>query len=160
HRHPRRIPRAGLRRGEGAAALSREVGAPRGRAARRPLMRRLTPLLVAGALALFWLMAVSVSPHNGTTSDEVVHLTGGYTYWKLNDYRMHPENGTLPMRIAALPLLDMGLKLPPLDDPSWVDSKVNVYGDKFFGDKGNPVDAMLLRSRMMIALVGAFTVWL
>jgi 4-amino-4-deoxy-L-arabinose transferase-like glycosyltransferase len=123
-------------------------------------MRRPAPLLVAGALALFWLMAVTVSPHNGTTSDEVVHLTGGYTYWKLNDYRMHPENGTLPMRIAALPLLGMDLKLPPLDDPSWVNSKVNVYGDKFFGEEGNPVDAMLLRARLMIALVGAFTVWL
>ncbi|HVU16772.1 MAG TPA: glycosyltransferase family 39 protein [Candidatus Didemnitutus sp.] len=123
-------------------------------------MRRVDFLLVAAALALFWAMAVSVSPRNGTTSDEVVHLTGGYTYWKLNDYRMHPENGTLPMRIAALPLLGMNLKLPPLDDPSWLDSKVNVFGGKFFEDEGNPVDAMLLRGRMMIALVGAVMVWL
>jgi len=123
-------------------------------------MRRLAPLLVALALVLYWVMAVSVSPRNGVTADEVVHLTGGYTYWKFNDYRMHPENGTLPMRLAALPLLTMGLKTPPLTDPDWLNSKVNLYGEKFFFEQGNPVDAMLLRARMVIALTGVFTAWL
>jgi len=123
-------------------------------------MRRLAPLLVALALGLYWWMAVSVSPRMGVTADEVVHLTGGYTYWKLNDYRMHPENGTLPMRIATLPLLSMNLKLPPLDDPDWLNSKVNLYGEKFFFEQGNDVAAMLQRARMMIALTGVFTAWL
>jgi 4-amino-4-deoxy-L-arabinose transferase-like glycosyltransferase len=117
-------------------------------------------LLVALALALYWLMAVSVSPRMGVTADEVVHLTGGYSYWKFNDYRLHPENGTLPMRLAALPLLGMDLKFPPLDDPDWTGSKVNLVGEKFFHQLGNPLAAMLQRGRAMIALLGVLTCWL
>jgi len=124
--------------------------APRGRVA----------LVVGLVLALYWVMAVSVSPHMGVTADEVVHLTGGYSYWKFNDYRMHPENGTLPMRIATLPWLAMDLKFPPLDHPEWVASRVNRLGEVFFYQLGNPLERMLLVSRMMIALLGVFTVWL
>ena len=68
--------------------------------------RAIWPVLaLTAALALHWWLAVSVSPRMGVTADEVVHLTGGYSYWKFNDYRLHPENGTLPMRLAALPWL-------------------------------------------------------
>jgi hypothetical protein len=117
-------------------------------------------VLVGLALALHWWMAVSVSPRMGVTADEVVHLTGGYSYWKFNDYRLHPENGTLPMRIAALPALGMDLKFPPLTEPNWLNSKVNLVGDEFFFGLGNPFETMVQRGRMMIALIGAFTVWL
>lgn len=124
-------------------------------------MNRLrTALLVAAGLALYWVMAVSVSPRMGATSDEVIHLTGGYSYWKFNDYRIHPENGTLPMRIAALPLLAMNLDFPPLDRAEWQRSNAMLVGDHFFFSQGNPRDVMLHRARMMVALVGAFLVWL
>lgn len=125
--------------------------------------RRVAPLeaaAVAAALVLYWFLAVSVSPRNGVTADEVVHLTGGYSYWKFDDYRLHPENGTLPMRVATLPLLAMDLRFPPLDDPDWLTSKVNLVGAKFFYDLGNPVDRMLLAARAMVALFGAAACWL
>lgn len=128
-----------------------------------PRARRLgrwPALAVAAALALYWFMASSVSRHMGVTADEVVHLTGGYTYWTFNDYRLHPENGTLPMRIAALPWLSMDLKFPPRDSFEWRQSRVNHLGDAFFFQMGNPLEDMLARARMMIALVGSFTVWL
>jgi 4-amino-4-deoxy-L-arabinose transferase-like glycosyltransferase len=114
---------------------------------------------VALVLALHGWMAASVSPRLGVTADEVVHLTGGYSYWKFNDYRLHPENGTLPMRIAALPWLGMNLTFPPLDSREWLTSKVNLVGEQFFYELGNPLATMLQRARMMIALVGALTVW-
>ena len=117
-------------------------------------------LLVALALGLYWVMAVSASRRMGVTADEVVHLTGGYSYWTLNDYRLHPENGNLAQRIAALPLLAIDLAFPSLDDPHWIASKVNLVGEKFFFQLGNNVEHMLLASRMMIALCGAFVVWL
>ena len=117
-------------------------------------------LFVVPALLLYWLMAASVSPRMGVTADEVVHLTGGYSYWKFNDYRLHPENGTLPMRLAALPLLGMDLKFPALDDPHWVNSKVNLAGETFFYKLGNPTAEMLQRGRAAIALLGVFTCWL
>jgi 4-amino-4-deoxy-L-arabinose transferase-like glycosyltransferase len=128
-----------------------------------PISRKMnfrTALIVALALGATWLMAASVSPRMGVTADEIVHLTGGYSYWKFNDYRLHPENGTLAMRAAALPLLGMRLNFPPLDHPDWVASKVDRIGRVFFFESGNPVDAMLQRARMMVALFGAFTVWL
>lgn len=115
---------------------------------------------VALLLALYWVMAVSVSPRMGVTGDEVVHITGGYSYWKQNDYRLHPENGNLSQRIAALPLLALDLKFPSLDNADWTHSRVNQVGEKFFFQLGNPVERMLLYSRMMIALAGVFTAWL
>lgn len=121
---------------------------------------RIALLLFGLALALYWFMAVSVSPRMGVTADEVVHLTGGYSYWTLNDYRLHPENGNLAQRIATLPLAAEGLHFPPLDDPHWVAAQVNLVGERFFYHMGNDVARMLLLSRMMIALTGAFTVWL
>lgn len=128
-----------------------------------PRFRRrsfLTILLLSLALGLYWLMAVTTSSRMGVTGDEVVHITGGFSYWTLNDYRLHPENGNLAQRIAALPLLAMDLAFPPLDDPHWIASKVNLVGEKFFFQLGNNVERMLLFSRMMIALCGAFVVWL
>jgi 4-amino-4-deoxy-L-arabinose transferase-like glycosyltransferase len=126
-----------------------------------PRPSRLPELLLVGlALVVYWVMAVSVSPRMGVTADEVVHLTGGYSYWKFNDYRLHPENGTLPMRLAALPLLGLELKFPPLDDPEWVGSKVNIVGGKFFHELGNPLARMLQRGRAAIALLGVLTCWL
>ncbi|MFI5336673.1 MAG: ArnT family glycosyltransferase [Opitutales bacterium] len=116
--------------------------------------------LLGLALLAYWLMAVTVSPRMGVTGDEVVHLTGGYTYWKFNDYRMHPENGTLPMRIAALPWLVSDVRYPPLTDPTWLASKVNLYGQKLFFSCGNAIDTLLARSRMIIALAGCLTLWL
>lgn len=117
-------------------------------------------LLVALVLLLYWVMAVSVSPRMGVTADEVVHLTGGYTYWKFNDYRLHPENGTLPMRLAALPLLSLDLKFPPLNSPLWLNSKVNLVGEIFFYQLGNPLAEMLQRGRAGIALLGVLACWL
>jgi len=126
---------------------------------RLPLLRR-KPWLVAAALALYWLMAVSVSPRMGVTADEVVHVTGGYAYWKFNDYRMHPENGTLPMRLAGLPWVLADARHPSLEDPTWLDSKVNLWGAKLFFESGNNVERLLWYSRMMVALSGAGVVWL
>lgn len=119
-----------------------------------------TTLLVALALALHWLMAVSVSPRMGLTYDEPPHLAAGYSYWERNDYRLNPENGMLPVRWANLPLLAMGLKFPSVDSPGWLRSDAMAVGDAFLLELDNPTGAMLGRARAMIALVSAFTVWL
>ena len=68
---------------------------------RRPAW--LVPLAVAALLALHYALAVGSKLQQSTTSDEIVHLTGGYTFDALHDYRLHPENGVLPQRWAALP---------------------------------------------------------
>jgi 4-amino-4-deoxy-L-arabinose transferase-like glycosyltransferase len=115
---------------------------------------------VVALLITYWLLAVSASPRMGVTADEILHLTAGYSYWEQNDYRLQPENGTLAMRAAALPLLAMDLKFPSLASEDWKHSFVPDIGREFFYGLGNPLDRMLLAGRAMMALFGVFTAWL
>lgn len=126
----------------------------------RPASKRRRGLLAAGILALYWFLAVSTSPRVGVTADEPVHVTAGYSYWKFNDYRLQPENGTLPMRVAALPLLAQDLRWTEPGDPDWERSLTFRLGRQFFFELGNPLDDMLLASRTAIALFGVLAVWL
>ncbi len=120
-------------------------------------MKRAALLIAAGLLCLYWWMATSVSDTICTTGDEIAHLTAGYSYWKTDDYRLQPENGNLPQRIAALPLLHRDLKFPTLDQNAWRISDVWDLGFQWFYDCGNDLASMLRAGRMMIALLGAAT---
>ena len=59
-------------------------------------------LVLAGAC---WLLAVTAISGKTNTFDEIAHLTAGYGYWTAGTYHLNPENGNLPQRLAALPLL-------------------------------------------------------
>ena len=74
--------------------------------------------VVAGLLALHWWWALTALIGSGMTNDEPMHLTAGYSYWRFNDYRLQPENGNLPQRWAALPLLLLHPRLDPADEPA------------------------------------------
>jgi hypothetical protein len=110
--------------------------------------------MAAGFLCLYWWMATSVSDSQCTTGDEIAHLTAGYSYWKTDDYRLQPENGNLPQRWAAIPLLGRSLKFPTLDQNAWRMSDVWDIGFQWFYDCGNDLAAMLRDGRRMIALFG------
>ena len=86
------------------------------------------------------------------TFDEMAHLTGGYTYWAFNDYRLHPENGNWPQRLGALPAVLGGAAFPRLDQPAWTTSNVYVIGDQFLYSSGNDADTVLGRGRAVMAL--------
>ena len=120
-------------------------------------MKRLAPILAAFALCLYWWMATSVSDTICTTGDEIAHLTAGYSYWKTNDYRLQPENGNLPQRWAAIPLLGRGLKFPAQDQNAWRISDVWDIGFQWFYTQGNDLASMLRAGRRMIALFGVAT---
>lgn len=109
-------------------------------------------------VAMFWGMAVSVAPRVGVTADEPGHLTAGYSYWRYNDYRLNPENGTLPMRIAALPLVAMDLVFPSLQGDAWRRSSTVGVADEFFWAHENPVDLMVFGGRAAIAMMGGLVV--
>jgi hypothetical protein len=120
-------------------------------------MKRFTLLIAAGILCLYWWMATSVSDRQCTTGDEIAHLTAGYSYWTTDDYRLQPENGNLPQRWAALPLLHRGLRFPTLDQNAWRISDVWDLGFQWFYDCGNDLESMLRAGRRMIALFGVAT---
>jgi hypothetical protein len=119
------------------------------------LTQRLTRVAaVAALLALYYVMAVSAASQKSMTFDEMAHLTGGYTYWAFDDYRLHPENGNWPQRLGALPAVIGGASFPSLDQPAWTSSNVYVMGDKFLYFSGNDAGALLAHSRAVMALVG------
>lgn len=99
-------------------------------------------------------LASSVSPHFGHTGDENAHLTGGYTYWKFNDYRLHPENGNLAQRWVALPLLAMELTPPGPDTPGWEDGAYWPVSNRFLYESGHDLPRLLAAGRLMNALLG------
>jgi hypothetical protein len=120
-----------------------------------PLRRRLAP--VAGAailLALYYVMAVSAAAQKSQTFDELAHLTAGYTYWAFDDYRLHPENGNWPQRLAALPAVLGGAAFPTLAQPSWTRSDIYAVGDQYLFASGNDADTLLQRGRAVMALAG------
>lgn len=108
---------------------------------------------VALLLAVHAWLAVTATIELGVTGDETVHLMGGYSYWQFNDYRLHPENGNLPQRWAALPLLALQPRLEPADEPQlWSRSDVWQIAHGFLFASGNNTDFMLLCSRATMVL--------
>lgn len=98
---------------------------------------------VVSLLALFWWMAASVSENFSTTADEIAHLASGHAYWTQHTYTLQPENGILPQRWAALPLLAMVPNFPPPTDPAVRGGDVWHVGFDFFYQLGNAPDVKL-----------------
>jgi hypothetical protein len=114
-------------------------------------LRRATgPLAVVLVLAGFWLLLVATAWNKSVTYDETVHAAAGYSYWKYDDYRLNPENGNLPQRIAALPLL--GYDFPAPDSAAWKLPEEWTVGDLWFNRMGHDVAGMLHRGRAVAAL--------
>jgi hypothetical protein len=121
-------------------------------------MKRSTAAWMAACLlGLYWWMATSVSDTVGVTGDEIAHLTAGYSYWTTDDYRLQPENGNLPQRWAAIPLLFDNFKFPTMEQSAWRISDVWDMGFQWFYTVGNDLERMLREGRRMIALFGVAT---
>ena len=122
-----------------------------GQVTRRFLSTRwILPLL----LGLYAILALTSVREKSTTFDEIAHLTAGYSHWVHDDYRLYPENGMLPKRWVALPLLAGEFRFPTLEQPDWWESRAYSLGDAFFHTEGNDLGAMLRRGRAMVVLLG------
>lgn len=109
--------------------------------------------MVVVFLAVHFAVAVGSKRNESTTSDELAHLTAGFSYWQNHDYRLHPENGNLPQRWAALPAWLMGAKFPDLaGNDYWRTSDAWVIGHQFFYETGEDHFPRLMAGRAMIAL--------
>jgi hypothetical protein len=109
------------------------------------------------ALLLFlqvW-MAAGTSKNFGPTGDENAHLTGGYSYWLHNDYRLHSENGNLAQRWVALPLLALRPADPCETSPGWEQASYWPVSEELFFSPQNNLPRMLAWARFMNALLGA-----
>ena len=84
--------------------------------------RFLGPFAVILVLIAFWIGILASLWEKSLTLDEGVHVTAGYAFWRYNDYRLNPENGNLPERVMALPLLLGDYKFPPTQSDAWRNS--------------------------------------
>jgi hypothetical protein len=109
---------------------------------------------VAVTLAVWWCVAVGSTLGKTATSDEPLHIVGGASYWQLNDYRLHPENGNLPQRWCAIPLVLAGWPLPSFEQPGWALSNMVSLARAYLFENGNPSWRMLLLARSFAAVWG------
>lgn len=109
---------------------------------------------MAVALAVWWCVAVASTLGKTATSDEPLHIVGGASYWQLNDYRLHPENGNLPQRWCAIPLVLAGWPLPSSEHPGWAFSNMVSLARAYLFENGNPSWRMLLLARSFAAVWG------
>ena len=136
------------------AESSKLIAVPR--PAHPPSPAFLTTLAVVLA-ALHAVLAVTAMVDKSMTSDEIAHLTAGHAYNTRGDYRLQPENGNLPQRLAALPLMLAGDPLPSTTLESWKTADVWKYGRLFFFGGSLPAGERLFLGRAMVALVSAAT---
>ena len=82
------------------------------------------------------------------TWDEDDHLYAGYMSWKTGDFGLNPEHPPLVKMLAALPILNMPLRRPALQNREFKHEA--FLGGKEFLFK-NDADTMLFRARMAAA---------
>ncbi len=126
------------------------------RPAHPPSPAFLTTLAILLALG-HAVLAVTAMADKSMTSDEIAHLTAGQAYNTRDDYRLQPENGNLPQRLAALPLTLAGDPLPPPSLASWQTADVWKYGHTFFYEGSLPAGERLFLGRAVISLLSAAT---
>jgi len=104
-------------------------------------------------LVAFWIGLLASLQTKSQTVDEGVHLSAGYTFWQYNDYRLNPENGNLPQRLMALPLLFGDYKFPEVESESWKTSDKWAITWQWLYQLGNDAEAMTRRGRAAIGLL-------
>jgi 4-amino-4-deoxy-L-arabinose transferase-like glycosyltransferase len=108
---------------------------------------------VAGLLALLFLQLAFSARDNSITWDEDDHIYAGYMSWKHADFGLNPEHPPLVKLVAALPLLNLPLKMPALQNRFF---KLEAFlGGKDFLFQ-NDANQMLLRARLAASLFTLF----
>jgi len=103
-----------------------------------------------GVVALLAVLMVELAfsaNRNSITWDEDDHIYAGYMSWKHGDFGLNPEHPPLVKSVAALPLLNMPLKMPALQDRMFKHEAFLGGKDFFFKNDAN---AMLFRARMAV----------
>lgn len=99
----------------------------------------------------FCALSLTSMRQQGTTSDERAHLPAGYTYVRLGDFRMNPEDPPLIKALAGLALLPLRPRVETAD-PDWRNAKEWEFGAKFLYD-WNDADQLLFWGRAPVVLL-------
>jgi hypothetical protein len=132
-------------------AALRRVAAPRiaGLAAGWDRVAALPPaLLLAVLCSIFVGLSLWEMHDESVTTDELVHLSSGWTYLARGDFRLNTEHPILAKALAALPLQLMTLHWPTTDD--WKLGRQWQFGFHFLFTSGNDADRILFWSRLFM----------
>jgi tetratricopeptide (TPR) repeat protein len=105
---------------------------------------------VAVLLAILVTQLVLTVRQESITWDEDDHIYAGYMSLKTGDFGLNPEHPPLVKMLAALPLLSMDLKVPPLQGREFKHEAFLNGKDFVFG---NDADKLLFRARMAAAIL-------
>src|SRR6266850_2381783 len=120
---------------------------------------RFTAVAIALVIA-FWMQLFLALPKLSATSDEIVHLPAGYTYWTTRDFRLNPEHPPLAKLVAALPLLFLKPHVD-MNSREWIAGDEYLFGYRFI--YSNDADRLLFWGRLamtLFAALGAVVVFL
>jgi len=115
-------------------------------------------LIIIILLTFFLLQGILSIQQKSITSDEIAHITAGYSYLKTFDFRINPEHPPMIKMISAIPLLFVNPNLPT-NIESWDLMKNDVweewhYSPMFFYKYNNNADQILFWSRIPMILIG------
>jgi 4-amino-4-deoxy-L-arabinose transferase-like glycosyltransferase len=113
---------------------------------------RLLNIAAAGLIGIFCIQAMLTVPRLSATSDEPIHISAGYSYWKTRDFRMNPEHPPLAKLLAAIPLLPLRPRFNQ-SEPSWGAGVEDVFAFTFL--YGNNADRVLFWSRTAMVFLAA-----
>ncbi len=95
--------------------------------------------------------------HDAGTYDEVGHITAGYSYLYLHDFRLYPDNPPLIKMLAVLPWLPLVKSVNfPTNAPEYSQSQAIDYwkiGTKFLYQSGNNADQLIFLARLPIVFL-------
>jgi tetratricopeptide (TPR) repeat protein len=113
---------------------------------------------IAAVLLLLLLMAAEIvfSVRGESLSwDEGDHIFAGYMSLKTHDYGLNPEHPPLVKMVAALPLLPLALRVPPLQDrwyktESYLDGRELIYRNGPSDGGRYSANTIIFRARMCV----------
>jgi hypothetical protein len=116
-------------------------------------IRRIDLLIVFLILLTVYAFSWLGVRNKSATVDEVAHILAGHSYWTLNDFRLVPESGNLPNRVASLPLQFIDQARPiATNSKEWANSEVwELARDWWYGPGGNPEHLLALSRNAMLA---------
>ncbi len=125
-----------------------------------PARARVARLVVFALMLLHAALAWFGMAEKGVTYDEIAHLAAGAAYNAHGDFRLQPENGNLPQRLAGAAVLAAGHAAPGPVGPAWQQGDVWELGHRLLFTEGHDPVEVLAAARLPFALVGALLVLL
>ncbi len=120
------------------------------------------PATVAVILLLFWLALAASLRDKSLTYDEGPFAVAGCSYWRLGDYRLSPETGLLPQRVAGLALALGHYKFPSVESSDWRNARLPTLAYDWFYQLGNNAEQMAAAGRAacgVLAVALGAVVW-